>query len=299
MTRTPTTRPTATSKTLPAELRAFAEDNTGPLADVTNCSSPHNRSRVWKVTDRAGTSWYVKQHVSGKSHTREMTAYAQWTPALGPYRAPHLVAADPARSTILITALPGSTLFTHDLPQAEERTVHRQLGALLRAFHTAAPPHPPVTARPDLSAIDRKLALARPHLKPGEPTLIRQLATRLAALAPLPHVPTHGDAQLRNTLWASHLRRLALIDFERSEYGPAVRDLVRLEYGPWERRPELRDAFHDGYGQLPSPLETDVLRCMAALDALSGIVWGTHAGDEEVVARAHRTLSRLRLDTGL
>lgn len=35
---------------------------------------------------------------------------------------------------------------------------------------------------------------------------------------------------------------------------------------------------------------------MAALDALSGIVWGTHTGDPEVVDRAHRTLHRLQHD---
>ena len=101
---------------------------------------------------------------------------------------------------------------------------------------------------------------------------------------------------MRNTVWDSQRRCLGLIDFERSEYGPAVRDLVRLEYGPWDARPDLRTAFHDGYGRALTPLENDALRCMAALDALSGIVWGTQAGDPEVVDRAHRTLHRLQHD---
>ncbi|NUR05361.1 MAG: hypothetical protein HOY79_55345 [Streptomyces sp.] len=185
----------ATPLSIPDGLRAFAEANTGPLADITNCSWPFNRSRVWKVTNRRGTPWYLKQHVSQKSHVREMTAYAQWTTALGPGNAPDLVAADPAQSAILITSLRGSTLFTHQLPLAEEREVHRQLGALLHAFHSAAPTRPRANARPDLAAVERKLAAARPHLQPDHQALIRELAARLVWLPPLPHVPTHGDAQ--------------------------------------------------------------------------------------------------------
>jgi hypothetical protein len=44
-----------------------------------------------------------------------------------------------------------------------------------------------------------------------------------------------------------------LIDFERAELATAVRDLVRLEYGPWDQRPDLRDSFVGGYGRNLTP----------------------------------------------
>jgi Ser/Thr protein kinase RdoA (MazF antagonist) len=106
-------------------------------------------------------------------------------------------------------------------------------------------------------------------------------------------VPTHGDAQPKNFLWDAAAGRLALIDFERAEPAPAVRDLVRLEYGSWYGHPGLRAAFFDGYGRLLTPDEEAALRSFAALDALSGIQWGTANGDMEVVERGYRTLAAL------
>lgn len=97
----------------------------------------------------------------------------------------------------------------------------------------------------------------------------------------------------RNFLWDRRTRRLALIDFERSEPGPAVRDLIRLEYGSWDTRPELREAFLDGYDRPLSDDELQALTCLAALDALSGLQWGTEHDDIEVTSRARATFARL------
>ena len=84
-----------------------------------------------------------------------------------------------------------------------------------------------------------------------------------------------------------------MIDFERAEPGPAVRDLVRLEYGPWDQRPDLRASFLGGYGRALTPAEEEALPRLAALDALSGLQWGTLNGDREVTSRARRTFARL------
>jgi len=99
--------------------------------------------------------------------------------------------------------------------------------------------------------------------------------------------------QLRNWLWDPAVRRLALIDFERAEPAPAVRDLVRLEYGAWDQRPDLRDAFMGGYGRTLTSTEAKAMRFLAALDALSGLHWGISNHDHEVTSRARRTLDRL------
>jgi hypothetical protein len=72
-----------------------------------------------------------------------------------------------------------------------------------------------------------------------------------------------------------------------------MRDLVRLEYGPWDRRPDLRRAFLSGYGRELSAGELETLGCLAALDALSGFQWGIASNDEEVTRRGWRALERL------
>jgi Ser/Thr protein kinase RdoA (MazF antagonist) len=84
-----------------------------------------------------------------------------------------------------------------------------------------------------------------------------------------------------------------VIDFERAEPGPAIGDLVRLETGPWDQRPDLREAFLGGYGRTLTCAEERALPRLAALDALSGLVWGTANGDHDVISRARRTFERL------
>ena len=87
---------------------------------------------------------------------------------------------------------------------------------------------------------------------------------------------------------------MALIDFERAEPGLAVRDFVRLEYGAWDGRPLLRDAFLDGYGRALTADEESALRDLAALDAVSAIQWGSANNDTDIMTRGYRTLARLR-----
>jgi Ser/Thr protein kinase RdoA (MazF antagonist) len=84
-----------------------------------------------------------------------------------------------------------------------------------------------------------------------------------------------------------------MIDFERAEAAPAVRDLARLAHGAWDGRPDLRKAFFTGYGRALTAVEEEALICFAALDALSGLAWGTANDDGEVVSRARTTFARL------
>lgn len=68
------------------------------------------------------------------------------------------------------------------------------------------------------------------------------LPERLAATLPaLETGPTHGDFQLRNLRWETSTGTLYVIDFERSEEDPAVRDFVRLS-DAWDGRTDLYEA---------------------------------------------------------
>lgn len=88
---------------------------------------------------------------------------------------------------------------------------------------------------------------------------------------------------------------VAVIDFERSEPGPAVRDLVRLS-DAWAGRPDLYAAFLSGYGRSLTAVEEARLVIDAALDSVSGISYGAAHGDPELIERGRRTLARLRAE---
>ncbi|MFI9150247.1 phosphotransferase [Streptomyces sp. NPDC053367] len=275
----------------PPEAREFAERAVGRVAGWTDVSWARRDRRVWRAHGAAGGVWFVKTHRSERFHEREVRAYRTWVPALGA-AAPRLVATDAALRTVVVTAVPGRPLHGVPLSAAEERRVFHGIGALARSIHRSA-------ARPDrgpaVDKAERHLAGARDHLAPGDTEFVRSLVERAGEPAPLECVHTHGDLQLRNILRAGD-GTLAVIDFERSEPGPAVRDLVRL-CDAWTGRPDLYEAFLAGYGRALTPCEQERLVVEAALDSVSGIRFGIAHGDPELVERGRRTLARLRAQT--
>lgn len=143
---------------------------------------------------------------------------------------------------------------------------------------------------------ERHLSAARSHLAPGDVEFVRELVRQAETLPALEWVETHGDFQLRNILRSDDADdSLAVIDLERSEPGPAVRDLVRLS-DAWAGRPAVYEAFLAGYGRQLTAAEEARLVIDAALDAVSGISFGTTHGDPELVERGRRTLARLRAE---
>ena len=279
---------------MPEQLIALARRAAGPITMVIDRSWPRDSSAVWEVTGAGNRRWFVKQHSSLRFHDREVAALRHWAPALGPGRAPVLAGADRALRAMVVTALPGQVVAGMQLTGAEEQEVHRQAGVLLRHLHEATRP------KTRDNGVDGVTARAEEHLRQAaglltarEIALVRSAAAELTDLPPLPVVPAHGDVQPRNFLWDRSARQLALIDFERAGPAPAIRDLVRLEFGPWDRRPGLRNAFIGGYGRELSKTEQQALRCLAALDALRGLLWSAANNDGDVTGRARRTLDRL------
>ncbi|MEU1098446.1 aminoglycoside phosphotransferase family protein, partial [Streptomyces sp. NPDC005877] len=83
------------------------------------------------------------------------------------------------------------------------------------------------------------------------------------------------------------------IDFERSRAATAVQDFVLMACSTWTDRPDLRAACLQGYGRNLTLEEQHALRCLAAIDAVSCLVWGPKLDDPHVTARGRRTLDRL------
>jgi 8-oxo-dGTP pyrophosphatase MutT (NUDIX family) len=291
-----------------APVVEFAEQAVGRITEWTDTSWAREDSRVWRARGAQGGTWYVKVHQSDRFHGREVRGLRTWAPALGK-AAPRLVAADEKLRTVVLTAVPGRPLYGAVLTPERERAVFHRIGALARRIHQSSPPRPaPAGSGPAVAKADRHLAGARPHLRPGDAEFVRELVRQAEDLQPLEWVETHGDLQLRNILYAADTAMpdagygtddpgvfVAVIDLERSEPGPAVRDLVRLS-DAWAGRPDLFDAFLAGYGRSLTGAEEARLGIDMALDAVSGIAFGVAHGDPELVERGRRTLARLRAE---
>lgn len=283
---------------LSEQLRDFAERAVGRVADVRDSSWSRDISQVWRLEGVQGGVWYLKVQQSDRFHQRERAAYESWVRCLGD-RAPRLVAVDRGLRAIVITELPGRNLHGLTLRREIEQEVHRQLGELTARFHSAAPAIAVPQHGP--GKVEQHLELARPYLADGDEELVRELAARREAMpAEEDWVPIMGDLLLKNALLTGEEPDISvgLIDFERAEFGPWLRDVARLS-DAWDGRKDLADAFFTGYGMTLSPADVRRLECEAGLDAVSGVGYGAEHSDPELLERGLRTLRRLRTGTFL
>lgn len=294
---TPAGGPTAQTSGTPEPtplVMAFTQQAVGRVTAWTDVSwAGRDGNRVWRVHGADGGTWFVKVHRGSRFHLRETAAFRSWVPGLGA-AAPRLVAADASLRAVVITAVPGRSLHGAVHTPAQQRRIFRHIGRLAAAIHRSAPPGP--AAPVPLGKWERHLTEARPHLAPGDEELVRSAAARAAELPALGTVPTHGDLQLRNLRWDESSATLHVIDFERAEHGPAVRDFVRLS-DAWLGRQDLYGALTAGYGRPLTAVEEAHLTALSVLDALSGIQYGAAHGDPELVERGRRTLARHRTTT--
>lgn len=243
---------------------------------------------VVRTTATSGQEFVVKQHLNRPLHEREVHAYRHWTGALGTY-APTLVAVDEPAMIIITSALPDSPGTSTLAP-----SVHRQAGALLRRFHDAAAPT-------DLPWFHEWLADRADHWANRAATLLSTADTKLidrhlTALSrtEIPRGgPCHLDFQPRNWL-ISPAGHVALVDFEHAHIDLPARDLVRLRFRIWADRPDLRDAFLNGYGRPLTQAEDHLIWHLGALDALTSLARGHENADPELTAAGHATLRELR-----
>jgi len=253
-------------------LLAICRHLVDPDATVVTTHAGHAGTTILQAATRHGHV-IVKTHRGPDRHRQEIHAYQQWTPTLGA-RTPRLIATCDNPPAIVITAIAGTPLAKLQLDRTEEQKAHRQAGELLRDLHAAAPPR----SQPDMTRWLAQrgadwLRLAEPILPANQRTVIEHHLRALADLGPITAVPCHLDYAPRNLLWTAD-HTTCVIDFEHARYDLAARDLVRMARHVWTGRPELEEAFLDGYGPLT---ETDrhVIKHGAHLDILTAAVRAT------------------------
>jgi len=251
----------------------FAGQVLGPCTLEQDCSWAHGMSAVLRLRDARGVTWFAKRHRERDRYEAEVTAYRQWVPALSGH-APRLHAADDLQCTIILSAVPGEqapwpAADPCALPVADrvaEQALQREAGMQLRRFHAAQPPLPwDDWGAAKVAEFDGLMPVASHLLGNRDLALARAAVETLGGLACPGRVPCHRDYTPRN--WLVRDGAQYVIDFEHARLDVWLADLARLRLGIWPDRPDLKDAFLDGYGRQLSGTDHAILQGVAALTA--------------------------------
>jgi hypothetical protein len=261
---------------------ARCTDWLGPVEVLAERSWPHGESRVLEVRTGAGKAiakWSLRDYTYGL----ERRAYQRFVPALGEL-APRLLRFDDGLRLLVVSRLPGEPVGPADVGRPE---VHRQAGALFRRLHDSAPPR---TDDGYAARLQTEVDgwVARGGLTGPEISAARALVTEVADVS-VPLVPTHYDSGPRN--WLIDGNTVRLIDFGWVDWRPWCADLVKLQRWPWLDRPDLQQAFLDGYGRTLDAAHARMLPALHVLSAVFIITWAHEHGMSEFEQSARDALA--------
>ncbi|MDE0959617.1 MAG: aminoglycoside phosphotransferase family protein [Planctomycetota bacterium] len=248
--------------------------------------------QVWAGHLSDGTPAFLKQFSESRSWKQEQQALLHWLPRLAPDLAhlPRLLDQDPHDKSLLISAVPGVPIEKSPLAAGQLEKVMQQAGHWLAALHRLD-----FQDTDELSLSDslplRLESWIENHgnsLTENEIAISRQRVGDGSIFKSTPRVPCHNDFQPRNWLWDG--LQVGIIDFEHANANHPAFDWVRLETGIWQKAPELRDRFIEGYGEEPLWSDGDVLTAICAIYAVGCIVWGARHGEAAIVANGRRIL---------
>lgn len=268
--------------------RAFVRRTRPKAVERADLSWPNGESVVLGYDDPEAGPLIVKHHLNASAYAGEVRALRDWAPRLGAGRAPTLVAADDETGIVITDRLPGSA-GTAATPDA-----FQQAGRLTALLHGVEP----AGMQPDqaglmLRKVDLWLRRAPGLFAPADVDLIRSCAEAAGELPDPAAGSIHDDNQPRNWILSPD-GRLAMIDFARAKLDVYLHDVERMVFAEWIDRPELAEAFFDGYGRRLSDDETALLTYRGALQAMGTVIWAREHGDPGYEQHGWRLLDRVR-----
>jgi aminoglycoside phosphotransferase (APT) family kinase protein len=248
--------------------------------------------QVWAGKLPDGTPAFLKKYPQPRSWLQEKQALEKWLPDLSSTwpSLPRMLHHDENARTLVTSTVPGLSVERNWPGLSQMNQVMQQAGkflcALHRIHHNDSDPMPLNDALPlrletwisnhQNSLTDREINIARE--KVGDGSLFDHDN----------RVCCHNDYQPRNWLWDG--KRFGIIDFEHSNYNHPAFDWVRLETGIWQKHPEMRDRFIEGYGTEPGWSHGAALEAICAIYAVGSIVWGSTHDAVALVADGRRIL---------
>jgi aminoglycoside phosphotransferase (APT) family kinase protein len=141
------------------------------------------------------------------------------------------------------------------------------------------------------SHIDR--ALHGGYIDGDELATLHAACERIPAFKGQPPVPCHRDYCAANWLVDEHGTWAGVIDFEFAYWDVRVTDFSRDPDWAWVLRPDLADAFLEGYGRPLTPAEEQQLLVARASYALGAVLWGRDHAFYGFAREGHAALAYL------
>jgi aminoglycoside phosphotransferase len=234
---------------------------------------------------------YLKVHHSRSHWHNEVHAYERWAGSFGDL-APRLLAVrDKSPLALVVSELPGQIVEQAQLSPSQERAVWRAAGAALVALHDLGPGECFGPCLRDGTCVEGVTQNAREYVSKRFKSQIERAihggyitederTTLHAAYGLIPAfegerpIPCHRDYCAANWLVSKEGTWAGIIDFEFACWDVRVADFSRDPDWSWIRRPDLVDAFFEGYGRALTPTEEQQLLVAHAEYALGAILWG-------------------------
>lgn len=271
---------------------------------------PGERAATCRLRTQSGYC-YVKTYRDQSHWNNEVHSYEQWASVFGNF-APRLLAVrDEEPLALVVSELPGKILEEAQLSASREQAVWRAAGQALVALHDLAVGEyfglcqrdgkcagAPVYDAKEYVSRDLEGGVIR-GLRAGclsddELAIVRTAHALIPAFEGVRPVPCHRDYCPANWLVTGEGVWAGVIDFEFSSWDVRVADFTRYPNWEWVTRPELVEAFFEGYGRSLTPEEEQ--QCLVAhmQYALSAIVWGSENSYHGFVEEGRQALIRLR-----
>ena len=262
----------------------------GPCEIVSGDGRYHGRTTVWRLRAAAGYA-YAKIHRERSYWANEVHGYEQWAGAFGD-RAPRLLAVrDEEPLALIVTELSGTQMEQAQLAPAQELAIWRAAGRALVALHDldvgdcfgpclrsgdCAPPRITDAQAYVSSEFDRwtQRGLDAECLSAEDLAIVRAASRLIPSYCGECPTSCHRDYGPANWLVDGDGTWAGVIDFEFAYWDVRVSDFCRYPDFEWVNRPELLDAFFDGYGRPLTPREEEQCLVGHALYALGAVVWG-------------------------
>jgi len=264
----------------------------GPVEVMSDHSKAHggHESATRRLHSPAGFC-YLKVHHSRSHWHNEVHAYNRWAGSFGDFAPKLLAVHDKEPLALVVSELPGQIVEHAQLTPSQERAVWRAAGAALIGLHDLATGQFFGPCLRDGTYVEGSAQNAREHVSKRFKRQIEraihsgyvsddELVTVHAAYNLIPAfqgerpVPCHRDYCTANWLVDEDGTWAGVIDFEFACWDVRVADFSRYPEWSWISRPDLIDAFFQGYGRPLTPAKEQQLLVAHAEYALGAILWG-------------------------
>lgn len=289
---------------------SWCEGLFGPCHVLSGDVRFHGRTAVLAV--QAGEArYYIKIYREALDWEVEAHGYTHWAAAFEDH-APRLVAVREENPlALVVSALPGRPMAETRLTLDQERAVWRTAGQALAQLHEWARGTffgpcrrdgrpvmvPTIDDAPTYVLADLEHWVERGRcagcLTREELALVEAARPLADSFAGEPPIPCHRDYGPANWLIAEDGTWAGVIDFEFSRWDVRIADFTRYPDWEWLRRPDLIQAFFEGYGRPLTAQEEAQCLFGHVQYAIGAIVWGYENHFHGFEAEGHEALRHL------